>query len=115
MAELEERLASVLNDPNMMQQIMTMAQSLSSGSGNRSDPPPQHQEDALQIDPGMLKQLSGFMQKGTVDGNQRTLLKALSPYLSRERISKLEKAMRAAKVAQLASGFLGSASFPAGR
>jgi hypothetical protein len=111
MAELEERLASVLNDPNMMQQIMNMAQSL-----NVSPPPEAPQEEAPpQIDLGMLKQLSGFAQRGNIDSNQRTLLKALGPYLSKERISKLEKAMRAAKVAQMASGFLATSQFQAGR
>ena len=104
MAELEDRLASVLNDPGMMQQIMQMAQSL-----NLSPPslesPPQEEATSLPIDPKMLQQLAGFAQQGNIDANQRTLLKALKPYLSRDRIGKLEKAMRAAKVAQIATQF----------
>lgn len=116
MAELEERLASVLNDPKMMQQIMNMAQQFNaSPPGQQESSPPVQDEPGPQIDLGMLKQLSGFAQQGNIDSNQRTLLKALGPYLSRERIGKLEKAMRAAKVAQMASGFLGSAQFQPGR
>jgi hypothetical protein len=114
MAELEERLASVLNDPNMMQQIMNMAQSLNVSPPSPPESAPQ-EEAPPQIDLGMLKQLSGFAQRGNIDSNQRTLLKALGPYLSKERISKLEKAMRAAKVAQMASGFLATSQFQAGR
>ncbi len=116
MAELEERLASVLNDPKMMQQIMTMAQNLNAtGSSQPESAPPAQNDPSPQIDLGMLKQLSGFAQQGNIDSNQRTLLKALGPYLSRERIGKLEKAMRAARVAQMASGFLATSQYQTGR
>ena len=111
MAELEERLASMLNDPKMMQQIMNMAQNLGSSQENASAPP----DEIPPIDPGMIKQLSGFAQRGNIDPKQRSLLNALGPYLSRERILKLEKAMRAARVAQMASGFLNTAQFQTGR
>ena len=110
MAELEERLASVLNDPKMMQQIMNMAQSFGASS-QRTEVPTPAQEEMPSIDPGILKQLTGFAQRSNIDPNQRTLLKALGPYLSRERIAKLEKAMRAAHIAQMASGFLSTAQF----
>lgn len=105
MAELEEQLTAVLNDPKMMQQIMNMAQSFGlSPSGQEASQPPPDDPPPL-IDPGMLRQLSGLAQQGSIDANQRTLLKALNPYLSRERIGKLEKAMRAAKVAKFAAQF----------
>ena len=38
--------------------------------------------------------------------DQRALLNALCPYISRDRINRLERAMRAAKLASFASGFL---------
>ena len=115
MAELEERLASVLNDPKMMQQIMNMAQNLNLSPPQQEASQPTQEDASPQIDLGMLKQLSGFAQQGNIDSNQKTLLKALGPYLSRERIGKLEKAMRAAKVAQMASGLLSVSQFPSGR
>jgi hypothetical protein len=115
MAELEERLASVLNDPNMMQQIMNMAQSFNAAPATAEPAAAASEEAGPPIDLRMLKQLSGFAQQGNIDSNQRTLLKALGPYLSRDRIGKLEKAMRAAKVAQMTSGLLSASSFQAGR
>ncbi len=99
MSELEEKLNSVLNDPQMMQQIMNMAQSLSSEGVQNPFP---------DIDIGMLQKLSGFAKQGNIDKDQRALLKALTPYLTRERIRKLEKAMRAAQLARAASGMLSS-------
>lgn len=99
MAEFEEKLNAVLNDPKMMQQLMNMAQSLSSNP--KEDTPPE-------IDPNMLKRISMLTSQGTIDRNQQTLLKALHPYLTKERIRKLEKAMRAARMAKMASGMLNS-------
>ena len=46
---------------------------------------------------------------------QKALLAALSPYISGSRIHKLEKAMRAAKLAGVATSFLGSSQLFSGR
>lgn len=108
MDEMEEKLNSVLNNPQMMQQIMAMAQSMGAQSQAKSDPPQQKNEGFPDIDIGMLQKLSGFARQGSIDKDQQTLLKALGPYLSRERIHKLEKAMRAARIARIASSFIGS-------
>ncbi len=108
MGELEEKLASVMNDPEMMEKIMSLAQSMG------SSPPQEQQEQPVQenngfpnIDPGMLQKLSGFAQKSGIDQNQKTLLHALVPYISQRRVSKLERAMRAAKMAGFATNLIG--------
>lgn len=102
MGEMEEKLNGILNDPQMMQKIMSMAQSISApdAASPRADALPN-------LDLGMIQKLSGIASQTGIDKNQQSLLLALKPYLSRERIGKLEKAMRAAKMARLASGFLG--------
>lgn len=107
MSEMEDKLGAILNNPQMMQQIMSMAQAMGANQPSQS-PPPQPQESGLPMDPRMLQSLAGIAQKSGVDRNQQTLLNALGPYLSRDRIRKLEKAMRAAKMAGLASSFLNS-------
>ena len=107
MSEMEEKLNSVLNNPQMMQQIMEMAQSMNSSTPKKEETP-QKNDSPPEIDLGMLKKLSGFAGQSSIDKNQQSLLKALGPYLSRERITKLEKAMRAAKMARLATSLMGS-------
>lgn len=112
MEELEQKLGAVLNNPQLMQQIMSMAQAM----GSQAPPPkeePRQPEPAApammpQIDPGMLTKLAGLSRQSGIDRDQQALLKALNPYLSRDRISRLERAMRAAKMAKLAGSFLGS-------
>lgn len=106
MDDLQTRMGAILNDPEMMKKISAMAQSLSAA------PDPQPQAQPVQnplpnIDPGMLQKLAGFAGQTGIDNNQKTLLHALNPYLSSERISKLERAMRAASMARMASVFLG--------
>lgn len=107
MAEMEEKLGAILNDPQMMQQIMSMAQSLGQSQAPTQEP---RQEPAAPpgIDLSLVQKLSGFARQSGIDGNEQALLKALGPYLSRDRIKKLENAMRAAKMARMASAFMNS-------
>lgn len=121
MSEMEEKLNSVLNNPQMMQQIMAMAQALKHPSDDEQKPEqPGKQENSsvsLPFDPSLLQKLSGFASQGKIDRNQRALLNALCPYLSQDRIKRLEKAMQAARMAQFASSFLsqGGLSHMSGR
>ena len=109
MSELEEKLGNILNDPNMMQQIMGMAKMLSAGQENA---PPStassapNKDSAPSLDPKLLNTIAGIASQGGIDSNQDCLLKALQPYLSRSHISKLERAMSAARIANAASAFL---------
>ena len=114
MENLEEKLNAMLANPQMMQQVMAMAQNLGLGNVPAPEPapPPPSQSPPLQgIDLSMLQKFSGIAQNSTIDQNQQTLLHALSPYLTGDRIGRLEKAMRAAKMAKFATGFLGQGLF----
>lgn len=108
MDNLEEKLGALLSDPDIMQKVQSLAQSL----GQNTAPAPPVQEspstNTPDFDLSLLQKLSGFASQTEIDSNQRTLLSALSPYLSHNRVSKLENAMRAAKMARLASVFLGN-------
>lgn len=113
MSELEDKLNTLMSNPQLMQQIMSMAQSMNTNS--TVSEASAHHDSIPDLDMNMIKQISGMAQKGTIDRNQQGLLKALGPYLSPVRINKLEKAMRAAKMAQFASVLLNSGQFQTGR
>ena len=117
MEGMEEKLNAILGNPQMMQQIMSMAQAM--GQSQPEQPPkempkqeytPQMNTGGLDI--GMIQKISSIARQSGIDKNQQNLLKALSPYLSHERIVKLEKAMRAAKIAAIASTALGGGGIP---
>ena len=109
MPGLEEQLNAVLSNPQMMQQIMAMAQNFTPPP--EAPPPPVQASPAPSlpaIDPVMLQKLSGLMTQGGIDKNQQHLLSALGAYINPYRVTKLEKAMQAAKMAKLATGLLGN-------
>lgn len=105
---IEEKLNSILGNPAMMQQIMSLAQSMGQGSETPHPNPEPAPAPMGDLDPAMLTKLMSLAGKTNIDPNQQALLKAMKPYLTQERISRLEKAMRAAKLATLAGSFLGS-------
>lgn len=115
MSELDDKLSAILSNPQMMQQIMTLAQSLNSQTDTaqpQQKPPEPAREPAPELpqvlNPTMLSKISTLMQHGTIDKDQQSLLKALTPYLSRHKLQKLERAMQAAKVAGVASELVGN-------
>lgn len=106
MDDLQEKLNGILSDPQTMQRIMSMAQQLG------SQPPPAAPEQpspegSFLPDPSMLQKLASLAGQSTIDRDQQGLLRALGPYLSRHRLVKLERAMRAARMASMATNLLG--------
>lgn len=102
MEDMESKIGAILGNPDMMQQIMAMAQQFQSPP---EQPPPAPSQEP---DFSVLQKLGPLLGKTRIDGNQQALLQALRPYLSPPRIAKLQKAMRAAKLAGMASLVLGS-------
>ncbi len=115
MEGMEDKLGSILNNPQLMQQIMSMASSLSAPQPEKEPEVPS--STFPDFDPAMIQKLMGLAGNLNVNDNQKALLHALRPYLTEGRIQKLEKAMRAAKLANAASAALGSGalSFLTGR
>jgi hypothetical protein len=111
--ELEDKIGAVLGNPQLMQQIMSMAQAL--GQSPPEPPPPPKQEAppiVPDIDPIMIGKLMNILGKSNIDNHQKALLCALEPYLTQPRLHKLEKAMRAARLAGAAASLLPRGSIP---
>ena len=122
MDPMEDKIGAILGNPQLMQQIMSMAQSL--GQSAPPPPPPPKQEPECQnqpsmpdIDPALIGKIMSLAGKTNIDRNQKALLCALEPYLTKQRLEKLEKAMRAARLAGAVSAILpsGTISFLTGR
>lgn len=130
MAEFDDKLNSILSNPDAMSQIMQLAQSLSGpGPGQEaplSPPPPPPQQTAAPppmgggdlfsslsslaggMDPKLLTRLLPLIQElgGQRDSNARALLYALRPYLKEEKQSKVERALQLARLFHLGKKFL---------
>ena len=125
MEGMEEKLGAILSNPEMMNTIMSMAKAL-----GQSQPQPEQAQQSQASDPQqkqnppqakqsqppqkatppigrneleMISRISALSQQTGLDRQEQALLKALNPYLSRDRLSKLEKAMHAAKMARFAT------------
>ena len=124
MAEFDDKLNSILSNPDAMSQIMQLAQSLGGGEAASapSAPPPQPGPppaagggDLLSslmggggMDPKLLSRLLPLIQElgGQRDSNARNLLYALRPYLKSERQDKIERALQLARLFHLGKKFL---------
>ncbi len=105
MENMESQLNAILGNPQMMEQIMSIAQNF------QTEPEPalpSSVDSGPEIDFAMVQKLTSLIGKTGIDNHQKALLHALGPYLNSQRIRKLEKAMRAAKLAGMASTFLGN-------
>ena len=110
MDDLESKLGQLLSDPEAMGKIMSLAQTLSPPAQECSVEKDQSAERAQEttgvfpdLDINLLQRISGAAKQSAIDKNEMSLLRALRPYLSHDRIRKLERAMRAAKMAKLAT------------
>lgn len=105
---LEEKMGQILSDPNAMAQIMQLAQNLGMGQQTTSEPQTQQasapppQAIPGMPDPGQLMGMITALSGQGTDPRQAALVKALKPLVSPERAAKLDRAMEAAKMAQMA-------------
>lgn len=130
MAEFDEKLNSILSNPDAMSQIMQLAQSLGGGgTADRETPPPAPPPPAPPapapapgggdlfsslsslaggLDPKLLTRLLPLIQElgSQRDNNARQLLYALRPYLKEERQDKVERALQLARLFHLGKKFL---------
>ena len=127
MAEFDDKLNSILSDPEAMAKIAQLAQSLSGGDGPAPPPPPEgsgqrppgaaapppaggssHAGLFGGLDPELLTRLLPLLRElnSTQDSNARQLLYALRPYLKPERQAKVERALLLARLFRIGRRFL---------
>ena len=100
MAEFEEKLQSILGNPELMGQIMSMA-----GAMNQQPPPPPPppQNAGLPFDPSAMAGMMQMLKATQLEPKQRQLLQALRGFVPDDRLVRLEKAMQASVIARFAS------------
>lgn len=101
MDELENRISSVLSDPEQMEKITRLARSFMTGSGDSASPP--DSDSGSGSDAEMFSRISRLMcTGGDKEKKERAMLEAIAPYLSDKRRGKMEKALQIAKLVQIA-------------
>lgn len=127
MSEFEEKLNAILSSPEAMAQVASLAQSL--GGGQEAKPaqeasppavpvanqqPAANQQDGLgsllgSLDPSMLQKLLPLVGELNSPRNseREQLLHALAPFLKESRRSRVDQALKAARMIRLGKEFLG--------
>ena len=100
MSELEDRINSILEDPEQMEKIAGLAKSLMGGQGLPDREP--ELPAGLPFDPKLLSRLSSAVSSGGAAFREQALLEAMLPYLSEKRRSKMDRAIKLARFAKLA-------------
>ena len=109
----EEKLNHILGDPNAMEQIMALAQSLGGGEQPRHTPePPQDEEQQTpvfsgggvlgELDPRLLQIGMRLLREYQREDDQKAaLLAALRPFVREQRYSGLDKAIQAVRFSRI--------------
>ncbi len=108
MGELEDRISSVLNDPEQLARISAMAQSLMGGLDTEKTV---EDENAAALEKTVSLEKIRDLLRGSLGAKSPRLaaLEALAPCLDDKRREKLGRAMRLARVLRLAQAGLLSA------
>ena len=107
MGDLEEKLDRILNDPQAMSQIMSLAQALGASSplpdAQPTPQPPSATDGGFQLDPRLLTGIASLLSQYNQAGDQKVaLLLALKPFLKEQRHAKLEQAIQITKISRIA-------------
>lgn len=103
MEDLENKIGEILGDPQAMAGILSLAQSLGLTPPEQSEPAaPAPSAPSPQQDPmaGSMAQL--LSMAGSLGGKELALLQALRPLLREDRRYKLDRAIQAARISQIA-------------
>ena len=114
MDELERALRAVLDDPAQLQELRALAGSLGLGQPDAAvpqeaappvaEPPPPPAQPPVQETVSLPEPAAAMLrQAGKADKKQEALLLALKPFLRKDRQSKIDRALQAARLASLAS------------
>lgn len=99
MDDISEKLSALLSDPEGMNRIKSMAESL---LGGKEEEAPPKKNDDLDIDIGALTGIIKKMKGGGKADPRINLLQALRPNLSKEKQGRVDNAIKILKLIELA-------------
>lgn len=112
MGEFESKLETILNNPQAMEQIMSLARSLGGGAQPARDapappepappPPPAPAPEPMGLDPRLLSGMASLLgQYNSGDDQRVALLNALRPFVKEQRYARIDKAIQIAKLSRM--------------
>ena len=114
MDDLEGKISALFSSPESMERIMQLARTISgndkSGESQASkddSPDAGGRSDNLGgFDPKLMQVVAGAMKEFSQPSEAALLISAIKPYLSEDRVEKVEKALSIARLAKVAKKVL---------
>ncbi len=103
MAEFDDKLQSILGNPEIMGQILSMANSMNQPQPQQPKPAPM----GMPFDANAMQSMMGILRATQLDERQQNLLCALRGFVPEDRLQRLQKAMQASLIAKFASSAMG--------
>lgn len=111
MAEFEDQLNSILSNPQIMGQILSMANAMGQSAPPPPPPPappkpqpaPTGPAGGLPFDPGAMMGMMELLKSTQIGQREQNLIHALRGYVPEDRLIRLEKAMQASRIAKFAA------------
>ena len=100
MDDINDKLSKILSDPESMDKVRKMAESILSEDEPPGETPAA--DDLSAVDPAVLARVAGVMKKLQGGGDNRTaLLTALSPLVSERRQKKIATAVKLLRLIEI--------------
>ncbi len=100
MDDIASKITEMLQNPDSVEQIKAMADSLFNKSGEETPPKQEAPSSFSDIDIGSMMKVASLLKNSACD-NRSNLLLALKPHLSDERKPRVDKAIKILKLVSL--------------
>ena len=106
MEDLEEKIQSILQDPQQMQQVLSLAKNFGFDFGSTDPEEVSHnspEPDTLELPDALSLPIAELLkQAGKLEKRQENLLNAIKPFLKPNRQEKIDRALQVARLSHLA-------------
>lgn len=102
MEDIAGKIEELLNDPNGMAKIQSMAESVFGNSGSKDNNLPVAKNESIpDIDTGTIMKVFNLLRSNNNSSGRANLLLALKPHLSSERQQKIDSAIKIMKIIEI--------------
>lgn len=101
MADMQEQINQILNDPEAMRQVQSLGQKLGLSAAPPAPVSPPPVQEATGDVSRMLTSLAPLLSRSNANDETTALLNALRPFLSEEKSRRLDQAQRMMKLIKL--------------
>lgn len=98
MSELQDAMRQIMSDPEAMRKVRSLGEQLGLGQSKPAEPPPAPEGGEMM---SAISKLAPLLSASKPDDETAALLNALRPFLSGEKLERLNSAQRLLRIIQI--------------